>query len=128
MAAVDVNTGIYETFDQDNVTFEELPQAAFSSGSIPFVFPPQHFKGYVLMDGGTVWNVNIPSAVNQCLDMGYAEEDIIMDVMICGYSSRSGHDVSKSAIENFNDAKSEKDYYVNTSSIQQALAAFPKVE
>ena len=43
VAAVDANTGDYEVFDQTNVTFEELPQAGFSSGSIPTVFPPQHF-------------------------------------------------------------------------------------
>ena len=38
------------------------------------------------MDGGTVWNINIDSAVNQCFEMGYAEEDIIMDVILVGDS------------------------------------------
>ena len=84
VAAVDVNTGVYQTFDQTNTSFEELPQAAFSSGSIPVVFPPQHYKDYILMDGGTVWNVNIDSAISQCLEM-VPEEDIIVDVVICGY-------------------------------------------
>ncbi len=69
------------------------------------------------MDGGTVWNVNIPSAINQCLDMGYAEEDIIMDVIVCGYTTKSGSEVSKSALENWNDARDEKSFYENTSSI-----------
>lgn len=53
------------------------------------------------MDGGTTWNVNIPSAVNECLDMGFDEEDIILDVVICGSHFREGHGVSKSALENF---------------------------
>ena len=64
VSAVDVNTGDYEVFDQSNTTFEELPQVCFASGSIPTVFPPQHYKGMVLMDGGTVWDVNVESAIN----------------------------------------------------------------
>lgn len=68
VAAVDVNTGEYVTFNENNTTFDDLPQSCASSGSIPVVFPPQHFKGHILMDGGTVWNVNIDSAVNYCLD------------------------------------------------------------
>lgn len=80
------------------------------------------------MDGGTVWNVNIPSAINQCLDMGYAEEDIIMDVIICGYTTKSGDDVSNNALENWLGANQEKDFYENSNSIEQALAAFPNVQ
>lgn len=64
VAAVNVNTGDYETFDQTNTSFEDVPQACFSSGSIPTVFPNQHYKGMNLMDGGTVWNINIDSAIN----------------------------------------------------------------
>jgi len=43
MSAVNVETGEYETFSNKNVVFEEVAQAALSSGSIPAVFPPQHF-------------------------------------------------------------------------------------
>ena len=39
IAAANVDSGKYELFTQDNITFEELPQAALSSGSIPTVFP-----------------------------------------------------------------------------------------
>ena len=34
------------------------------------------------MDGGTIWNVNIASAVEQCKKMGFEEKDIIMDIFI----------------------------------------------
>jgi len=37
---VNVDTGEYEIFDNDNITYEELPHAAMASGSIPAVFPP----------------------------------------------------------------------------------------
>jgi predicted acylesterase/phospholipase RssA len=84
-SAVDVNTGNYEVFNRDNTAYEEFAQACFASASIPTVFPPQHLHGFVLMDGGTVWNVNVDSAVEQCLAMGYDEKDIIIDAVVCGY-------------------------------------------
>lgn len=71
VAAANVETGVYQTFNNDNITFEEMPQAALSSGSIPGVFAPQHFKGMYLMDGGTVWDVNVQSAIEQCLAKGF---------------------------------------------------------
>jgi predicted acylesterase/phospholipase RssA len=63
MSAVNVETGEYTSFNQDNTQFIDLPRAAMSSGSIPFVFPPQVWSKGTFMDGGTVWNVNIDSAV-----------------------------------------------------------------
>jgi predicted acylesterase/phospholipase RssA len=63
--------------------YSEFAQAALSSSSIPGFFPPQHFKSHVLMDGGTVWNVNIDSAVNQCREMGATNEEITIDVLVC---------------------------------------------
>ena len=64
LAAEDVATGEYVLWTQDNIAVDELPKAALSSGSIPGVFPPMHFKDRILMDGGTAWDVNIDSAVN----------------------------------------------------------------
>ena len=128
VSAVDVNTGIYEVFDQKNTSYEELPQVCFASGSIPTVFPPQHYKGMVLMDGGTVWDVNIDSAINQCLEIVDSEEDIIVDVAICGYSQRTGDPVSKNAMENFMSGRDERDFYENTNSIQASLDAYPGVQ
>ena len=80
------------------------------------------------MDGGTVWNINIDSAVQQCLEIVDKEEDIIIDVAICGYDPRSGHSVSKNAFTNYMDARDERNFYRNTNSIQSALAAYPDVQ
>lgn len=80
-----------------------MPQAALSSSSIPVAFPPQHFKGHVLMDGGTVWNVNIDSAINQCIDMGFAPSDIILDIAVTderGFVDEHS-ELSKNAFYNF---------------------------
>ena len=54
-----------------------------SSGSIPVAFQPQHLNGHIFMDGGTVWNVNIDSAVKRCHENGFENEDIIVDIAVC---------------------------------------------
>ena len=71
---------------QENTVYEDLAQSSLSSGSIPVVFPPQKLKDYVFMDGGTVWNVNLNSAIDQCMEIVDSYEDIIVDVAICDYS------------------------------------------
>ena len=53
--------------DNENTPIENLAQSALSSGSLPGIFQPQHLNGYVFMDGGTVWDVNLDSAIQQCL-------------------------------------------------------------
>jgi predicted acylesterase/phospholipase RssA len=70
VSADDTRTGEYHTFDESTPR-EELPTAVISSASIPAVFPDRNYKGYILMDGGTVWNTNLVSAVQKCMDMGF---------------------------------------------------------
>ena len=72
--------------DQTNTPFENLAQSSLSSGSIPAVFAPQHLNGYIFMDGGTVWDTNLNSAVQQCLEIVDDPADIIVDIAICSYS------------------------------------------
>ena len=63
VSAVDANTGDYIAMTQKDTPFENLAQSAVASGSIPVIFPPQHLNGHVFFDGGTVYNVNLSSAV-----------------------------------------------------------------
>lgn len=80
------------------------------------------------MDGGTVWDINVESAVNQCLELVESEADIIVDVIIVGTPEKAGYQVSKNAMENWQDAKSIGDFYSDMNEIESALAAFPDVE
>ena len=73
MSAVDVNTGEYVDFTRDNIELWELPHAAVSSASIPFVFPHHNWRMGTFMDGGTVINVNVAAAINECIAAGYDE-------------------------------------------------------
>ena len=54
------------------------------------------------MDGGTVWDVNIPSVIDQCKSMGVTDQSkIIIDVSICGNGKEGSFVPTKNAAENF---------------------------
>lgn len=67
ITAADLADGTYTEFNQTNTNFTEIPDAAVSSSSIPGVFPPHYFKNKWFMDGGTIWNINTNSAIQQCI-------------------------------------------------------------
>ena len=120
--AVDVNTGEYVSFNQTNLEFEEIPQAAVSSSSIPGVFPPQHFKGHLLMDGGTVWDIDAFSAVEQCLDIVDDVTDVIVDVLMCSPHTTPSEEKkpSHNSMYDLFRGHAIKKYYSNSNSISNA--------
>ena len=63
ISAVDANTGDYHAMTDKNTKFEDLALSSMSSASIPVVFPGLSLNGNVNMDGGTVWNVNLDTAI-----------------------------------------------------------------
>lgn len=69
VSAVDVNTGSYVTFTDKDTSFWDYPLRVVSSASIPFIFPHRHVGNYILMDGGTVWNTNLVSAIDRCMEV-----------------------------------------------------------
>jgi len=88
-----------------------------ASGSIPVVFPPRHFQGNYYMDGGTVWNVNISSAIEGCLTMVDDLSKITVDILICSDpDSLSGYDAGNS-IDNFLRQRHIGNYYTGMEAI-----------
>ena len=85
IGAANVNTGEFHTFDQKNTSIHDLYRASVASASIPTVFPPYNWDGVGLfMDGGTINNVNIAGAIEQCKEIVNDESKITIDVYICG--------------------------------------------
>ena len=56
-----------------NHSDEYIVSAVIGSASVPFFFPPRNMsqfgEPYLLMDGGSSWNTNIVSGINECLQM-----------------------------------------------------------
>lgn len=79
------------------------------------------------MDGGTMWDVNLDSAVNYCLDQGYTEEQIIVDILVCyGDTSNSSMQIG-GAMANFRDAHRIHHYYNNLNSLTAEMEAYPNI-
>jgi len=54
-----------------------------ASGSVPGIFPITKLRDWNLIDGGSVWNLNIIGAIDKCKELGITEEEnIILDVII----------------------------------------------
>jgi predicted acylesterase/phospholipase RssA len=81
VGSLEVNSGEFWEFTPDNTKYEDFAQAAICSASIPVAFEPQHFHGGILVDGGTVWDVNVASAINECRAMTERDEDITIDIV-----------------------------------------------
>lgn len=131
IAAVDVGTGEYVTFNQTNTDKDSIAQAAISSSSIPGAFPPQHFADHILMDGGTVWDINVSSAINQCLEIVDDPSDIVLDIMICGYDDGPDpvkHTWDWNTIRYKMRENSWQSFYSGSNSIQEAKELFPTVD
>ena len=79
LSAVDIENGNYLTFDE---SYPDLVKAALSSSAIPFVFPNQHLSnGSIMMDGGTVWNLNLVSAIKRCRELVDDDSKIVIDII-----------------------------------------------
>jgi predicted acylesterase/phospholipase RssA len=80
---VDVVDGTYRDFNDQNVTdATNLVDAMYASMSIPGFFPPADVLRSSWFDGSAVWDIDIFSAVNRCTDLGFKNEDIIVDVIM----------------------------------------------
>lgn len=106
-----------------------MPIAAVSSASIPTVFPPRLWNGVLYMDGGTIYNVNIQAAINQCLKQtGGDQTKIIIDTMICGdYALPDPEEESGYSWQNYLRSWSLGSYYSNVDDISKNMKAYPDI-
>lgn len=83
LGIVDVVTGAYKEFSADNITQgQNLHDALYASLSFAGFFPPADVLGSYFFDGSAVWDIDIFSGVNRCKDKGFANEDIVVDVIL----------------------------------------------
>jgi NTE family protein len=82
ISSVDLKTGKIVLFDE-TVPEELRVKSLISSASIPFVFPPVVIDDFVLVDGGNFMNLDIGDPIDRCREKGFADEDIIVDIIMC---------------------------------------------
>ena len=89
------------------------------------------YNGMVLVDGGTAWNVDLPSAINRCFEVVDDPADIIVDVILC-----NGRNISDYELNNDEDLKTFQvytrvndinDYYSFMTNIARQVEEVPEV-
>lgn len=72
-----------------------------ASASIPVVFQPRPVDGNFYMDGGTVWNTNIASAIQKCYEKVGDYSKISLDIANCDAHYPIFANESHHALENY---------------------------
>ena len=122
----------FEVHHYDNTDFVEKEhiESVMASSAIPAIFPPVvDASGETLVDGGAIWNSDLPSAVNGCRDLGYKDSDIILDIILCGGAPLSvKEDVSgHNTYQNFMRYREMSSYYKDLNNLEKTHIAFPDV-
>jgi predicted acylesterase/phospholipase RssA len=79
VGTTDVSTGELINYNE-TIGPEYLPTACFASGAYPGAFPPVPFMDSYYIDGCATANMNAFIVINRCKEMGYQDEDIVVDL------------------------------------------------
>ena len=106
-----------------------MPRAAVTSASIPAVFPPHVWEGRgIFMDGGTVFNVNMNSAIEQCLEVVDDETKITVDLFVCGPEPEPIEETGiAKTLSNVMRSRTIHGDFGNVNTIADAMRAYPNV-
>lgn len=126
VSCVDVNDGSYHLF-YENTT--DIVKAITSSASIPAIFPHQVWAdGVVCMDGGTVWNTNLVSAIQRCREIVDDDSKIILDIIVCDDDELDAWESENNAMSNYLRFNGIKSYHDSIADIDEFSQAFPEVQ
>lgn len=130
VGTVDINDGTFHKFDQSNTEWPDMAKAAFSSASIPTVFPPYSWEGKGLfVDGSTATNINVEDAITQCRELVDDDSKITVDIFLCDAASdpdeweSTGH----MSTTNYLRSRSIHGLYHSGNTVQDAEKAHPNV-
>ena len=100
---------------------------AVASGSIEGVFEPQLIDGGVYVDGGTAWNINIMSAVEQCRAKGAHDSEIILDIIADARPHLPSPHLEQNAYSYWSRGHDIRHYYRSMDSINLQLRSIPNI-
>ena len=105
-------------------------KSVLSSAAIPFVFPDQKWDDgqTVAIDGGSVWNTNLVSALKRCREDVDDDSQITIDIVVCfAYDVDDKFKSDGTTITNFLRYKDIRDYYNGMDDVLEFQRAFPDV-
>jgi len=124
----DVLKGTYVDFLQADLTGDDLYNVMFSQFAQAGVFAPAEYNGTDYFDGSTIWDLDIFSVVNQCQAAGFADENIVVDVLLTSEKTLKKVDASEyHSIQMLWRYLEVSRYYSNMDGLLRATFAYPNV-
>ena len=124
----DVLKGTYVDFLEDGLTGDDLYNVMYAQFAQAGVFPPTEFNDTDYFDGSTIWDLDVFSVVNQCQNMGFADSDIVVDVVLTSAKSLKVVDASDyHSIQMLWRYLEVSRYYSNMDGLLRAQFAYPAV-
>ena len=126
---IDIDTGFVAKYDE-TIDYFDLAHVVRASTSMPFAFPHVHYDNHTYVDGGTVWNVDVDGVITRCRDKGFADKDIILDVILCNSRTNTTRDETKdyNTINNYHRYNEIKAYYGTLSDYLEIMRGYPDVD
>ena len=125
----DVLKGTYVDFQQTELTGDTLNNVLYAQFARAGVFPPVEFNSTDYFDGSTIWDLDIYSVVGRCQELGYADEDIVVDVFLTSEKTLKTVDASDyHSIQMLWRYLEVSRYYSNMDGLLRAQFAYPNVE
>ncbi len=117
------------TYEPSDVMPEGIIDSLVASAAIDGIFPPVLRDGRTLVDGGSIWNTNIFSAVDGCREMGYDDEDIIVDYVLCRGETFNHRETSDfHALKHLLNARDISNFYSSMADVERSKIFYPDVK
>lgn len=124
----DVLKGTYVDFNESSLTGDNLYQVMYAQFANAGVFPPVKYNNTDYFDGSTIWDLDIFSVVNQCQAQGFADSDIVVDVILTSEKTLKVVDASSyKSIQMLWRYLEVSRYYSNMDGLLRAQFAYPNV-
>ena len=119
--------GKFTVFDE-SFSIDELLKVLIASVSYSGVSPAIELGNQIYLSGDTIYENDVLSVINRCEQLGYKEEDIVIDTIVSGNrdiseydsSSANAYDVLRRSFEVFK-------YYQDMHGIMRAIDGHGKV-
>ena len=124
----DVLKGSYVDFLQADLAGDELYNVMYAQFAQAGVFAPVEYNTTDYFDGSTIWDLDIFSVVNQCQAAGFADENIVVDVLLTSEKTLKKVDASEyHSIQMLWRYLEVSRYYSNMDGLLRAQFAYPNV-
>jgi hypothetical protein len=126
VSCVDANSGTYLPFTEQS---DDFIDGIIASAAIPFVFPNIQFpqQDAVCMDGGSVWNTNLVSALERCREEVDDDSQITIDIVLCQGQKLDVWESKDKAEESYLRYKQIRSFYDGMDDVLEFKMAYPDV-